>query len=42
VAQLVRASVHETGSAALITTHDARLHGIADRICTITEGRIDE
>lgn len=42
VAQLVRQSVRESGSAALITTHDARLHPIADRICKIEEGRIDE
>ena len=42
VAQLVRVSVRESGSAALITTHDTRLHPIADRICTITEGSIHE
>jgi ABC-type lipoprotein export system ATPase subunit len=41
VAQLVRQSVRVAGSAALITTHDARLHPIADRICTMKEGRID-
>ncbi len=42
VAQLVRSSVKESGSAALITTHDTRLHPIADRICTLKEGRIYE
>ncbi len=42
VAQLVRKSVKESGCAALITTHDTRLHPVADRICTLKEGRIHE
>lgn len=42
VARLVQASVKEFGSAALITTHDTRLHSIADRICTLREGKIHE
>jgi putative ABC transport system ATP-binding protein len=42
VGQLVRLSVRESGSAALITTHDSRLHRIADRLCTMKEGRIHE
>ncbi len=42
VAELVRSSVKESGSAALITTHDTRLHGIADRICTLKDGVIYE
>ena len=42
VAQLVRQSVKESGCAALITTHDTRLHPAADRICTLKEGRIHE
>jgi putative ABC transport system ATP-binding protein len=42
VAQLMRSSVKESGCAALITTHDTRLHPVADRICTLKEGKIDE
>ena len=42
LAQLVRQSVKETGSAALIATHDTRLHPIADRICTLKGSRIHE
>ena len=42
VAQLVRTSVKESGCAALITTHDTRLHPVADRICTMNEGKIYE
>ena len=42
VAQLVRASVKESGCAALITTHDTRLHPVADRVCTLQEGKIHE
>lgn len=42
VAELVRRLVRELGCAALITTHDARLHPVADRICTLKEGRIHE
>lgn len=40
VAQLIRSSVKEFGCAALITTHDTRLHAAADRICSLYEGRI--
>jgi ABC-type lipoprotein export system ATPase subunit len=42
VAQLVRTSVKESGCAALITTHDTRLHPVADRICTLQNGKIHE
>lgn len=42
VAQLVRTSVKESGCAALITTHDTRLHPVADRIGTLREGKIHE
>lgn len=42
VAQLVRQSVKESGCAALITTHDTRLHSAADRICTLKGGKIHE
>jgi ABC-type lipoprotein export system ATPase subunit len=42
VAQLVRMSVKESGCAALITTHDIRLHPVADRICTLKEGKIHD
>ena len=42
VAQLVRSSVKQSGCAALITTHDTRLHPVADRICTLKEGTIYE
>lgn len=42
VAELARRTVKESGSAALITTHDTRLHGIADRLCTLKNGVIDE
>ena len=42
VAGQIRFCVREYGCAALIATHDARLHGVADRICTIKEGRFDE
>lgn len=42
VAQLVRTSVKESGCAALITTHDTRLHPVADRIYTLKEGKIHE
>jgi putative ABC transport system ATP-binding protein len=40
VAEMVRTSVKESGCAALITTHDTRLHPVADRICTLQDGRI--
>jgi putative ABC transport system ATP-binding protein len=42
LAGLVRRLVQESGSAALIATHDTRLHPIADRICKLKEGRLDE
>ena len=42
VAQLVRTSAKELGSAALIATHDTRLHPLADRICTLREGKIHD
>ena len=42
VAGQIRYAVQEYGCAALIATHDARLHGVADRVCTIREGRFDE
>jgi putative ABC transport system ATP-binding protein len=42
VAGQIRSCVREYGCAALIATHDARLHAVADRICTIREGRFDE
>jgi ABC-type lipoprotein export system ATPase subunit len=42
VAQLVRKSVKESGCATLIATHDTRLHSVADRICTLEEGKIHE
>ena len=42
VAGQIRCAVQEYGCAALIATHDARLHGVADRVCTIREGRFDE
>ena len=40
VADLVRKLVREFNCAALIATHDARLHPVADRICNLKEGRI--
>jgi putative ABC transport system ATP-binding protein len=40
VAELVRKLVREFGCAALIATHDARLHSVADRICNLKEGKI--
>ncbi len=40
VADLVRRVVREFGCAALIATHDSRLHSVADRICNLKEGRI--
>lgn len=42
VAGQIRCCVREYGCAALIATHDARLHAVADRVCTIREGRLDE
>lgn len=42
VAGLVRSLVREFGCAALIATHDTRLHRVADRICNLKEGRIYE
>jgi putative ABC transport system ATP-binding protein len=42
VARLVRTSVKESRCAALIATHDARLHTVADRICTLKDGKIHE
>lgn len=42
VAEMVRRSVREFGCAALITTHDSRLHPVADRILNIKEGKIYE
>ena len=42
VAGQIRSCVREYGCAALIATHDARLHAMADRVCTIREGRFDE
>ena len=42
VAGQIRKSVQEFGCAALIATHDARLHPVADRICNIKEGKIHE
>ena len=40
VAELVRGLVREFGCAALIATHDSRLHPVADRICNLKEGKI--
>lgn len=40
VADLVRGLVREFGCAALIATHDLRLHSVADRICNLKEGKI--
>lgn len=42
VAGQIRQSVREFGCAAIIATHDARLHAVADRICTTREGRLYE
>ena len=42
VARLMREATKVAGSAALIATHDPRLHAIADRICTLKDGRIYE
>ena len=42
VAGQIRKSVREFGCAALIATHDTRLHGMADRICTLKEGQVHE
>lgn len=40
VADLVRKLVREFNCAVLIATHDSRLHPVADRICSLKEGRI--
>jgi hypothetical protein len=32
--------VREFGCAALIATHDSRLHPVADRVCNLKEGKI--
>ena len=40
VADLVRKLVREFNYAVLIATHDSRLHPVADRICSLKEGRI--
>lgn len=42
VAEMVRGLVREFGCAALIATHDSRLHAVADRICHLKEGTIHE
>jgi putative ABC transport system ATP-binding protein len=42
VARQIRFCVREYGCAAVIATHDARLHSVADRVCTLKEGRFDE
>ena len=42
VAEWVKKSVRHFGSAVLITTHDVRLHPVADRICTLKDGQIYE
>ena len=42
VAGQIRFCVREYGCAAVIATHDARLHSVADRVCTLKEGRFDE
>jgi putative ABC transport system ATP-binding protein len=42
VADLVRKLVREFDCAALIATHDSRLHSVADRICNLKEGKIHE
>ena len=40
VVDLVRKLVREFSCAALIATHDTRLHPVADRICNLKSGRI--
>ena len=42
VSALVRTAAREYRCAALIATHDVRLHAIADRICNLQKGKIDE
>jgi ABC-type lipoprotein export system ATPase subunit len=42
VAELIETAVRQTGTAALIATHDTRLHCLTHRICKLKEGRIHE
>jgi ABC-type lipoprotein export system ATPase subunit len=42
LAALVRDVVRQANAAAVIATHDARLHGMADRILTLRDGMLYE
>jgi putative ABC transport system ATP-binding protein len=42
VSQLLREAARRMGAAVLLATHDPRLTGIADRILTLSEGKIHE
>jgi putative ABC transport system ATP-binding protein len=42
LAALVRDAVRQSNAAAVIATHDARLHSMADRILTLRDGRLYE
>ena len=42
VADMIRSAFNNTEAAAIIATHDTRLHPVATRICKLSEGRIHE
>ena len=40
VMELLRELVHQTGAAAVVVTHDPRIHHFADRICEMENGSL--
>ena len=39
--QILKRLVNETGAAAVVVTHDARIYEFADKICEMQNGRIE-
>jgi ABC-type lipoprotein export system ATPase subunit len=42
IVELLRSIAHERGAAVLLVTHDAEAAALADRRCTLRDGRLDE
>jgi ABC-type lipoprotein export system ATPase subunit len=42
IVELLRSIAHERGAAVLLVTHDAEAAAVADRRCTLRDGRLDE
>ena len=42
VMELLRSLISDSGAAAVVVTHDPRIHKYADRVCVMEGGRLNE